>query len=145
MFPATFSCLNVLIHTMGICVRRRVLGRVTVATYVAVDFVIRAVLTLIKGPARGRCSDGNDGHSSQRAEDDNGDEENGESGLSLLGPCLLLVRARRIAGQDGQPPAGAPGMPHRQQPGQLPPNSLHPHSSEEAWEGQGWPCAPPGP
>lgn len=105
---------------MGICLRRRVLGRVTVATYVAVDFVIRAVLTLIKGPAHGRCSDGHDGHSSQRAEDDNGDEENGESGLSLLGPCLLLVRARRIAGQDGQPPAGAPGMPHRQQPGQLP-------------------------
>lgn len=33
-------------------------------------------------------------------EDDGSDGENGESGLSLLGPCLLLVRAHRTEKQD---------------------------------------------
>lgn len=67
-------------------------------------------------------------------EDDGSDGENGESGLSLLGPCLLLVRAHRTEKQDDQPQAGDPGMLRRWQRGWLPPNAPCSHSSE-AWEG----------
>lgn len=63
-------------------------------------------------------------------EDDGSDGENNESGLSLLGPCLLLVRAHRTAKQDDQPQAGDPGMLRRRQQGRLPPNSPCSHSSE---------------